>query len=106
MFAPTAYTTAKEVLKYIKTTHPKLQGLPKDSLKSLFPVSDPQLPLDLIDKESKEIVTKYKIGLLYVVADQTDEDDMYSNGTQSSHIMLILPSRYESKFTRIPQLYW
>jgi hypothetical protein len=53
----------------------------------LFPVADPQLALDLIDIETKDIVKRYKIGLLYVKEGQTVEDDMFSNGRLNCTLM-------------------
>jgi len=83
MYVPKDCVSSKEILKYIKSNHPKLQSLPKGSYKSLQSISDSKLPQDLIRMEDKEITKHYKIGLLYVKDGQKLEDEMFSNVVMS-----------------------
>ena len=96
---PTQYNTVKDMLKYLKEVHPKLQLIDKGGYtKELKEVEDLHLNKDLIDMESKDILLsiRYKIGILYVRPGQTQENDMYSNGIIILFIYFKLISIYST----------
>ena len=41
----------------------------------------PELPAKLIEYDKQMVVRKYKFGILYVKDGQTEENEMFSNGT-------------------------
>eukprot|EP01119_Soliformovum_irregulare_P007511 TRINITY_DN1994_c3_g1_i3.p1 TRINITY_DN1994_c3_g1~~TRINITY_DN1994_c3_g1_i3.p1 ORF type:complete len:775 (-),score=157.70 TRINITY_DN1994_c3_g1_i3:37-2361(-) len=79
MQIPAQYGTIKEQLKYVRRHHPKLQAITDDPNFKLRSLVDPDFSQALADLESKEVVSKYKIGLLYVKKNQVLEEDMFSN---------------------------
>ncbi len=79
MYVPPQCSTIKEMTKFLKNNHSKLQKL-KDEPK-LTPIYDKNLSLDLSELEAKEMDFHYKLGVLYVRDGQTDEDSMFQNST-------------------------
>jgi hypothetical protein len=78
IYIPVQYTNTKDMLKFVRTNFPKFSKLNSDI--KWHQIYDRELVLDLIEMERKEIVQKYKIGVLYVADGQTNEDEMFSNG--------------------------
>jgi hypothetical protein len=60
-------------------------------------ITDPGLDTDLVDVEQKEIVRRYKFGLIYQKAGQDNEDAFFSNGEFSS--------KFQKNFRKISKLF-
>jgi len=52
--------------------------------KNFTKVTDPRLPQELLDFEQKQIISKFKLGVLYYKDGQVDEDEMFSNCDEDS----------------------
>eukprot|EP01119_Soliformovum_irregulare_P024103 TRINITY_DN8570_c0_g2_i3.p1 TRINITY_DN8570_c0_g2~~TRINITY_DN8570_c0_g2_i3.p1 ORF type:complete len:1178 (+),score=379.21 TRINITY_DN8570_c0_g2_i3:222-3755(+) len=71
----------KEQIQYIQTILPQLSNL------KFREASDPSVETDLIEFERKEVVRKYKFGVLYMRENQKTEDEMFSNNDPSPEFM-------------------
>lgn len=75
LFIPGHSTTSTgDMIKFLKTFNLDLQ--PLKFTKSTWL----ELPPKLIEYDAQMVVQKYKFGILYVKENQTDENEMFSNG--------------------------
>lgn len=74
--------SVNDMIKYVKRINPFLAPL------KLNEIPDVELISSLVKYEKAEIVSTYKMGVLYVKEGQQDEDDMFSNGKDeaSAHL--------------------
>eukprot|EP01119_Soliformovum_irregulare_P011178 TRINITY_DN2782_c0_g2_i1.p1 TRINITY_DN2782_c0_g2~~TRINITY_DN2782_c0_g2_i1.p1 ORF type:complete len:1124 (-),score=330.52 TRINITY_DN2782_c0_g2_i1:6-3377(-) len=66
-----------DIIKYVKRKFPEISTV------KLNESMEQELIQDLIKYENSQIIKNYKIGLLYVKAGQTDEDEMFANNEPS-----------------------
>ncbi|PRP79617.1 hypothetical protein PROFUN_12807 [Planoprotostelium fungivorum] len=79
---PPQHSTMKDQLKWLKSNYSKFKNSNNEKLNfntKWVSISDPNLDSDLADMEQKEIVRRYKFGVIYQREGQDSEDQFFSN---------------------------